>query len=258
MNIQLKKYIQNYFLLQENNPALLSDLDSDNIDNIRSTKLPTKNMNIKHTATKYIMINKQQYVDLGLPSGNLWAVKDIGAIDINHSGDQYQWGNNINLNVTDESELEQYKSQILSYKAPKTFDYDIVNDKMGGGWQVPTAADFQELIDNCRVAYYDDRNYIIFTGKNGQTLRFNAYECSEVMPDLGHIEISSSCVDGVPMYSSGGGYWTQDIYNDTPVVFSFIVDDHEVEITPDQFDAEIWGLSYRGVLHGELLIDKTL
>ena len=41
-----------------------------------------------------------------------------------------------------ESELEQYKSQILHYVAPKSFDYDIVNDKMGGGWQVPTAADF--------------------------------------------------------------------------------------------------------------------
>jgi hypothetical protein len=40
------------------------------------------------------------------------------------------------------SELEQYKSQILHYVAPKSFDYDIVNDKMGGGWQVPTAADF--------------------------------------------------------------------------------------------------------------------
>ena len=133
-------------------------------------------MNIKHTATKYIMINKQQYVDLGLPSGNLWAVKDIGAIDINHSGDQYQWGNNINLNVADESELEHYKSQILHYKAPKTFDYDIVNDKMGGGWQVPTAVDYQELIDNCKVAFYENLNYITFTGKTGQSLRFNAYK----------------------------------------------------------------------------------
>ena len=255
MNIQLQKYIQHYFLLQENNPALLTDLDSDNIDNIMTVKLPTKNMNIKHTATKFLMINKQQYVDLGLPSGNLWAVKDIGAIDINHSGDQYQWGNNINLNVADESELEQYKSQILHYVAPKSFDYDIVNDKMGGGWQVPTAADFQELIDNCKVSYYDDHNYIIFTGKTGQSLRFNAYEFSEVITgDTGRINIAG-CTDGVPCYSYGGGYWTQDIYNDMPVIFSFIVDDREVEIIPDQFDAELYGFSYRGVLHGELLID---
>lgn len=254
MNIPLQNYIQ-HFLLQENNIALLSDLDSDNIDNIRSAKLPAKNMNIKHTATKYIMINKQQYVDLGLPSGNLWAVKDIGAIDINHSGDQYQWGNNINLNVADESELEQYKLQILSYKAPKTFDYDIVNDKMGGGWQVPTAADYQELIDNCKVAFYENLNYITFTGKTGQSLRFNAYEFSEVIPELGHIELSVSDVDGVPLYSSGGGYWTQDIYNNTPVVFTFIIDDYDVSLTSGDCDAELYGLSYRGVLHGELLID---
>lgn len=250
MNIQLQKYIQHY-LLQENNPALLSDLDG---DNIQSNEVTPKNININHTPTKYLMVNKQQYVDLGLPSGNLWAVKDIGAIDINRAGDQYQWGNNINLNVANESELEQYKSQIIHYKAPKSFEYDIVNDKMGGGWQVPTAADFQELIDNCKVSYYDDFNYITFTGKTGQILRFNAYECSEVMPDLDHIEISLGCVDGVPMYSSGGGYWTQD-YNNTPVVFTFIVDDHEVDIMTDQFEAELYGFSYRGVLHGELLND---
>ncbi len=252
MNIPLQKYIQHY-LLQENNPALLSNLDSDNI--MQPNEITPKNINIKHTATKHLMINKQQYVDLGLPSGNLWAVKDVGAIDINHSGDQYQWGNNINLNVANESELEQYKSQILHYKAPKSFEYDIVNDKMGGGWQVPTAADFQELIDNCKVSFYVDSNYMTFTGKNGQSLRFNSYECSEVIPEVGCIELSLNCIDGVPIYSSGGGYWTQDIFNNTPVVFSFIVDDHEVEITPDQFDAELWGLSYRGVLHGELLID---
>lgn len=252
MNIQLQKYIQQYFLLQENNPSVLSDLNS---DDVQSSEVTPKNININHTPVKYLMINKQQYVDLGLPSGNLWAVKDIGAVDINHSGDQYQWGNNINLNVADESELEQYKSQIIHYKAPKLFRYDIVNDKMGGGWQVPTAADFQELIDNCKVSYYEDLNYITFTGKTGQTLRFNAYECSEVIPELGSIELSLSCADGVPMYSSGGGYWTQDIYNNIPLVFSFIVDDHEVEIISDQFDAELYGFSYRGVLHGELLID---
>lgn len=251
MNIQLQKYIQHYFLLQENNPSLLSDLDS---DNIQSSEVTPKNININHTPTKYLMINKQQYVDLGLPSGNLWAVKDIGAVDINHSGDQYQWGNNINLNVDDESELEQHKSQILNYKAPKTFNYDIVNDKMGGGWQVPTAADFQELIDNCKVAFYEDLYYITFTGKNGQTLRFNSFVCAEIIPELGSIEIGGT-MDGVPMYSCGGGYWTQDIYNNAPAVFTFIIDDHDVDILAEQYDAEIYGLSYRGVLHGELLID---
>jgi hypothetical protein len=40
-----------------------------------------------------------------------------------------------------------------------------------------------------------------------------------------------------------------------PVIFSFIVDDREDERIADQFDAELYGFSYRGVLHGKLLVD---
>ena len=123
------------------------------------------------------------------------------------------------LNVSEEEIISTYEE-----KKGKLFKGSTVLFK---AVKISTVAEFikdnlKELLENMNIEaqfetnvrnsqinikMYSDKNNILI-GKNGQTLRFNSYECSEVIPDLGCIELSLSCIDGVPIYSSGGGYWT--------------------------------------------------
>ena len=65
--------------LNENNIELLTDLSDDRLDQLDS--IQTKSINTKTNVSFAIAVNKHKYVDLGLPSGNLWADYNVGALD---------------------------------------------------------------------------------------------------------------------------------------------------------------------------------
>ncbi len=74
------------------------------------------------------MVNGHEYVDLGLPSGTLWATMNVGA------SNEYERGEYTNFeNVSD----------LLSW---------------GEKWVIPTEAQWTELADNCDVT--SDINYL--------------------------------------------------------------------------------------------------
>ena len=68
--------------LTEKNIEILSDLDSE-IDNY---SIQTKNINTKTDFSLILAVNKHKYVDLGLPSGNIWADYNVGATEGSRRG----------------------------------------------------------------------------------------------------------------------------------------------------------------------------
>lgn len=98
--------------------------------------------------------NGHEYVDLGLPSGTLWASMNIGAQKPECMGDMFAWGE---TNIKDEYTKENYKWwQQDSYTKYNVTDQlttlepedDVAHLLWKGAWQIPTAAQFQELLDN--------------------------------------------------------------------------------------------------------------
>ena len=126
-------------------------------------------------------------VDLGLPSGLLWAKYNMGTDSQTEIGDYYAWGETSpNKKFYFISTYKYYKTtiskilEILKYseKDRKTvleLEDDAANANLGVGYRIPTQEDWQELLDNCKweaVTTTTKNNKIIarwkVTGPNGK------------------------------------------------------------------------------------------
>ena len=99
--------------------------------------------------------DKVEYVDLGLPSGNLWAKCNLGASAPEQYGDYYAWGETKPKKEYTYPNHKWYKEGAPSLgftkynnedgKLTLEDEDDAVIQKLGNGWRTPTLADFREL-----------------------------------------------------------------------------------------------------------------
>ena len=99
--------------------------------------------------------DKVEYVDLGLPSGNLWATCNLGASSPEQYGDYYAWGEtkpkqkytSLNHKWYKEGAPSQGYTKYNNEDGKLTLEDedDAVIQNIGNGWRTPTLADFREL-----------------------------------------------------------------------------------------------------------------
>ena len=111
------------------------------------------------------LANGHEYVDLGLPSGTMWATCNVGADKPEDSGLLFQFGRVDGYKYGDENHKfrtfeqntqdtgNEYIPKTASGKVYKTGDIleledDAAHVNMGGIWKMPTKDELQELIDN--------------------------------------------------------------------------------------------------------------
>lgn len=112
-------------------------------------------------------LNGHEYVDLGLPSGTLWATCNIGADTVEEFGDYFAWGE------TEPKELYDWKSyqygrfiheryELNKYCTDSAYgfnglvdnltvmepDDDVARTCWGEGWRMPTIGEWEELFLN--------------------------------------------------------------------------------------------------------------
>lgn len=137
-------------------------------------------------------------VDLGLPSGTLWANMNVGSLSPSDYGEFYSWGE-----IKTKNNYQQLGYNIIQQVDISGTSYDVANIKYGTEWQIPTAVDFDELIQNCSwtwITINGHEGYNV-TGKNGQSI---------FLPAAGWM-----CSD-IPEYQGQYGYyWTSIKVNDT-------------------------------------------
>ena len=143
------------------------------------------------------------FVNLGLPSGTLWAACNVGAASPEQAGLYFAWGETVGATVEQVTsgvrafDQENYKAAMIS--TDLTPEQDAAHVNMGGDWRMPTQKDFEELIDNCTATWTADYNGTgvkgrVFTGPNGNSVFF---------PAAGNCENSS-----VYNVGSEGYYWS--------------------------------------------------
>lgn len=129
-------------------------------------------------------------VDLGLPSGTLWADRNVGADKAEEPGNYYGWGETV---THDTYSWENYT--LWDYANDKWLSWDgdsldfansnadVAHVKWGDKWRTPSQAQFQELVDNCTwaIATQDGTKGYKVTGKNGNSifLPFNGVKVDE-------------------------------------------------------------------------------
>ena len=134
------------------------------------------------------------YVDLGLPSGTLWATMNVGASSPEDYGDYFAWGETAPKSVYN---LSTYKwcngdyDQLTKYCTDSDLGYngfvdnkteldledDATTANWGSGWRMPSLTQIQELYENCPSEWttingVDGR--LFKSKKNGASLFFPA------------------------------------------------------------------------------------
>ncbi len=160
------------------------------------------------------------YVDLGLPSGTLWATRNVGASSPEDYGDYFAWGE------TEPKEVYSWKTykwcegnewSITKYEPGSFWAYDEIelepaddaaHVNWGSLWRMPSEAQFQELCDSCSWQW-TERNGVngqLVTGPNGNSI---------FLPATGYRSNSQ-----LGMAGKRGFYWSRTVnYNDERYAF---------------------------------------
>ena len=161
------------------------------------------------------------YVDLGLPSGTLWATCNVGANAPEEYGDYFAWGETAPKDYYD---WNTYKYCIGSYNTLTKYccrsDYgyngfidnltillpedDAATANLGNGWRMPTKEEWWELLVNTTNIWTTQNGVYgrLFTASNGNSL---------FLPAAGYRW--DSVLDLVGSY---GYYWSSSLYTGYP------------------------------------------
>ncbi len=158
-----------------------------------------------------------EYVDLGLPSGTLWATMNVGASSPEDYGDYFAWGETATKRFCD---LETYrwcngsyqkwtKYCTSSYWGYKGFvdnktELDLADDaafvNWGPEWRIPSLDQIIELLDYCT------REWVVMYGVNGYLLTSKLNGASLFLPTTGYQYGNSVYYRGTDGY-----YWSRSL-----------------------------------------------
>lgn len=160
------------------------------------------------------------YVDLGLPSGTLWATCNVGASKPEEYGDYFAWGETIGYNGGKTTfNWSTYKyckgSKTTMTKYCTDSDYGTVDNKTeldpsddaatvnwGSNWQMPSQAQLQELINSS----YTTTTWTTQNGVYGIKITSKNSGNSIFLPAAGHRFDASLGGTG-----SSGYYWSRSL-----------------------------------------------
>lgn len=119
-------------------------------------------------------------VDLGLPSGTLWAKYNVGATKETDYGDLFAWGATEPYRLNGTTPIDNTDNYASSYANKIQHDLypneDAATVKWGKGWKMPTKAQLDELYANTTYTWttISGVNGGKFTASNGNYIFFPA------------------------------------------------------------------------------------
>ena len=140
--------------------------------------------------TRTGVMKGHDYVDLGLPSGTMWATCNIGAQKATENGDYYAWGEIKSKKKYSEDTYKYVKFnktyQFTKYCNHSKYGYkgfydkkveldrkdDVAYRKWKGEWRIPTYMQISEILLECFIVETSDYNgtnvpgIIIYKAKN--------------------------------------------------------------------------------------------
>ncbi len=140
-------------------------------------RVPVEELNEEHLKSDGF-----EYVDLGLPSGLLWATQNLNesflppyyAWGEKYPSGNYDWPEYIH---SDEDGKKTNNTHVDSkYLLP---EYDAARQTRGGGWRIPTCEEFEELKKECHMSWCKTKDGkkegTLVTGPNGNRIFLPAY-----------------------------------------------------------------------------------
>lgn len=179
-------------------------------------------------------VPEEMYVDMGLPSGLLWATRNIDVTQKNgftpspfyYNNSYFTWGNVDGHNVNQNDNFSPYSFNENNYLASDGYNlsedipnnelYDAAKSIIGNDWRIPYVREIVELIDNS--------NYI---NANGEIIPEETVDKRTIINGIRGIYLQSK-INGARIFlpccgggfgisrtdlGSYGNYWTKDYVN---------------------------------------------
>ncbi len=160
------------------------------------------------------MANGHEYIDLGLPSGMLWATCNVGANSPEDYGNyyawaettvktEYSWGTYKYCNGTHKSLTKYCTNADYGYSDRRTIltaEDDAATINWGGDWRTPTEDELEELYYYCTWTWWSNngkKGYRV-VGENGNSIFLPAASC-----------LGDSAYEGV---GACGYYWASSLF----------------------------------------------
>lgn len=180
-------------------------------------------------------LNGHAFVDLGLPSGTLWATCNVGANSPEVFGDYFAWGETKpKIEYIEENYNYASNPEVL----PANNDAATIN--WGEGWRMPTREEFVELECKCTCKWTElnGKEGCLFIGPNGNYIFLPAAQ--------------DRSGDSKSYSGTYGFYWTSSLNSDSQFSRSWLFDfDKEgYGMNSDEFRSE--GLSVRPVCSAQI------
>ena len=167
--------------------------------------------------------NDYEYVDLGLPSGTLWAKCNIGAEKESDYGLYFAWGETVGYKDASSGKSfspDDYKfengdacdGKFTKYDSSDNLttllpEDDAASVNMGGSWHMPSKEQLEELINSS----YTTTTWTIVNGINGRLITSNTNGNTLFLPASGNCSWGS-----VRSIGSDGCYWSSSLNEDGP------------------------------------------
>ena len=196
--------------------------------------------------------SSHEWVDLGLPSGTLWATCNVGASTPEGYGDYFAWGETEPKDVYNWSTYKWCNgssSTLTKYCTSSSYGYNgFVDDKMeldpeddaayvnwGENWRMPTYDQQTELRTECSWMWTTQNgvNGRLVTGPNGNTM---------FLPAAGCRYNSSLCDEG-----SWCEYWSRTLNSSSPDNAYCHMDFYSGDVRWNDYRSRIQGYSVRAV-----------
>lgn len=171
------------------------------------------------------MAQNHEYVDLGLPSGTLWATCNIGADKPHQLGSYFAWGetqgNKKAYNKSTYKFYINYGSTFLKYdNSPESLgenswcsleaEDDAATANWGSEWSMPTVEQCEELLKCCEIVEkkVKGKKGLLITGPSGASI---------FLPFAGVYYKMNKLHQGEEGY-----YWTKDLSPKVPDIAAFL------------------------------------
>ena len=161
------------------------------------------------------------YIDLGLPSGTMWATCNVGAESPDQYGDYFAWGETTPKATYNWSTYKYCKgdyNQLTKYCSQFDFGFNGFTDDVvtlqpnddaatanwGEGWSTPTYDQWVELLSKCSNTWTTRNgvNGCLFTARNGNSIFLPA---------------GDSCNDEESrIIGDSGSYWSSTLHQYMP------------------------------------------
>lgn len=208
-------------------------------------------------------INGYEWIDLGLPSGTLWAKSNVGANTSTAYGDYYAWAETTTKSSYRWNTYEYCNGSIYTltkYCGDQIYGYNGYTDTLtqvdvwddvativcGGSWRMPTRAEMIELYENCTVALTNQNGVdgMLFTATNGNSIFLPA---------------GGWCHDGYNHTDyTNGYYWTKSLYQTRPTSSYSLFFDNNGNVNADTLLSRCDGLTVRPVRRTVRLIASVV